>query len=111
MSGTVTFLNSATMTHGRIQNTFPGSSVSLTQTNPNVYDATITLSTTEEALSFTDFVGDPMVILDNLDSSITIDWGLTGSYPASIKANDPPAQFRVKNGATIYLMNINYFII
>lgn len=103
MANEITVLIDASLANNKVTNTFSPGVVQITQTSAKVLDVILTIGTTEEAITFTDFAGSPLVFLYNLSASNYVEWGLTASYPGRLIVGDPPTSFRVNASSTIYL--------
>ena len=103
MAKEISILVDGNLTNGKVTNRFNPGVAFVDQTNARALDFVQSVGTTEEAVTFTDFTGDGLVFLYNLDTVNYVEWGLTSSYPARLSPNDPPTVFRLNSGATLYL--------
>lgn len=103
MAKEISILVDGNLTNGKVTNRFSPGMASIDQTNARAIDFIQTVGVVEEAVTFTDFTGQGLVFLYNLDTINFVEWGLTGSYPARLTPNDPPTVFRLNSGATLYL--------
>lgn len=103
------------VTHLQVQNagadiSYKPTGFALTQTGRGVFQATLTVTTTEAAVSFSGITTAGFVLLRNLDSTNYVEWGPedTGAMVkvGRMKPGDPPAIFRLAPG-TVLRMQAN----
>lgn len=101
-----TLQNPSTSTTGGLRDQFAPGAIKYTQTGMGKWEAVVTTSTTDTALSFAGITTPGIVMLQNLDSSINVDWGPTSGGAivdgGTLKPGDV-AIFRAKSTQTYRL--------
>lgn len=64
----------------------------------------VSIGTTEESITFSELGTLGLLSMRNTDATNYVQFGFsTGVYGGRLKPNEPPAQFRLEPGATLYL--------
>jgi len=103
MANEINVLIDASLDNGLVTHRFSPGSFSVDQTNARKIDFIQNVGVTEESVTLTDFNGNGLIFLQNLDPTNYVEFGLTGSYTGRLVSGDPPAAFRLNTGATLYL--------
>lgn len=105
MANEITVTTGMRVVNGNLRFNAESKSTALTQTavgGPT--PGYMTVGTTEESTAFPELTTEGMLFMQNLDSTNYVQWGFaTGVYGGRMEANDPPVQFRMEPGLTLYL--------
>lgn len=94
------------VTNGVVKHTFAPGQISIDQAATGIYDAILSIGTTEETSgpAFGDVGTERLCVVYNLDSTNYVQVGFsTGVYGMRLRASSVPAVFELEPNATLYL--------